>query len=597
MPILWPTMNFRSVRYGETVNRGAKRLDSASGQETDQRHRWRSQWTCRWKIGLMPFLMNTASLSMSRRMTKQLDGQSFRYLTRIMIGFALLYGNVISAKAETIIADIALVGGQVVDGSGAPIREGDVAIKSGAILLPGEGDTIEADWTIDCRGLIICPGFIDLHNHSDGEVEKAGTRAAVNYVTQGCTTMVTGNCGSGPIDVGKYYSLIDEHGAGTNVAHLLPQGSLRRRVLDSERIEPTAEQLDEMRRLAGQAMKDGAWGMSTGLIYVPSSFASTEEIVEVAKVVGEQGGIYASHIRGEGSNLLDSVDEALRIGRDADLPVHVSHFKSSGRSSWGLVREAARIIAAERAKGRKVTADQYPYIASSTSLGATVLRSADRAGGSKATIRRLDEESERMRKLIGKAIARSDDGRAIRIASYKPNTRWVGMDLAAIAEKEGRSVVDIAIEILRGGGASVVKFSMSEEDVRHIMAIDWVATASDGGAKLPGATKPHPRNYGTFPRKIAYYALQEKVLSLEQAVHSMTGLAADILAMKDRGLIRDALAADITVFDPLTLKDTATFDEPHQYAEGIRFVFVNGAPAVVDGKFTGTLAGKALRKP
>lgn len=501
----------------------------------------------------------------------------------------------IPVLAEQIAADIALLGGQIIDGTGAAMRPGDVAIADGKIVVAAEDDVIEADWKIDCSGLIICPGFIDLHNHSDGEIEKAATRAAVNYVTQGCTTMVTGNCGSGPVDVAAYYATIDEQGAGTNIAHLIPQGSLRRRVLDSERVEPNAAQLDKMRELAENGMRDGAWGMSTGLIYVPSSFASTEEIIEIAKVVARHGGIYASHIRGEGTQLLQSVDEALRIGREADLPVHISHFKSSGRESWGLVREAARVIAAERDQGRTITADQYPYIASSTSLSATVLPSWAREGGRNDLRKRLEDQAERMRELIADRIERADDGKAIRIATCRSHPAWVGKDLAAIAESEGRPTVEIAIEILKAGGASVVKFAISEQDVRHIMAIDWVATASDGGAKLPGGTKPHPRNYGTFPRKLGYYSLQEQVIPLEQAVHSMTGLPAEILSMRDRGLIRDGLVADIVVFDPETVRDAATFDEPHQYSDGIKYVFVGGQPALVQGEFTGALAGKALR--
>lgn len=500
-----------------------------------------------------------------------------------------------AAVAETVVADVALLGGRIVDGTGAPIRAGHLAISAGKIVLPGEDDTIEAAWAIDCSGLIICPGFIDLHNHSDGEIEKPQTRAAVNYVTQGCTTMVTGNCGSGPVNVAEYYDTIDEHGAGTNIAHLIPQGNLRRQVLDSNRVEPTETQLDEMRKLADQGMRDGAWGMSTGLIYVPSSFASTEEITEIARVVSKYGGIYASHIRGEGTQLLEAVDEALQIGRDAALPVHISHFKSSGRESWGLVREAARVIARQRDSGHVITADQYPYIASSTSLGATVLPSWAREGGSKELLKRLDNEADRMRELISDRISKADDGKAIRLATCKHNPNWVGKDLATIAASADRPIVDVAVEILRHGGASVVKFAISEEDVRHIMAIDWVATASDGGAKLPGGTKPHPRNYGTFPRKLAYYSLQEKVIPLEQAICSMTGLPAQILSMHDRGLIRDGMVADLTVFNPETLRDTATFDQPHQYAEGIRYVFVNGQPALVRGKFTGALAGRALR--
>jgi N-acyl-D-aspartate/D-glutamate deacylase len=511
----------------------------------------------------------------------------------LVTGFAPGVAN--HLHAETIKADIALLGGRVADGSGDAMRVADVAIANGKIILPNENDSLHADWIIDCSGLVVCPGFIDLHNHSDGEIEEPETRAAMNYVTQGCTTMVTGNCGSGPVDVGKYYRQIDRYGAGTNIAHLIPQGSLRKKVLRSDRVDPSQQQLDEMRELAESGMRDGAWGMSTGLIYVPSSFASTEELTEIAKVVAKHGGIYASHIRGEGTTLLKSVDEALQIGRDADLPVHISHFKSSGRDAWGLVREAARVIEQRRSEGQKVTADQYPYVASSTSLKATVLPNWAREGDDDALIARLDNDADTMRKLIADRVGRADQGKAIRIATYRARMDWAGKDLAAIAQAEKCSAVEVALEILRGGGASVVNFSMNEEDVRHIMAIDWVATASDGGAKLPGVSKPHPRNYGTFPRKIAYYSLQENVLPLEQAIRSMTGLPAEILSLTDRGWLRSGLAADVVVFDPKTVKDTATFDDPHQYAAGIRFVFVNGQPALAHGRATGALAGKALR--
>jgi N-acyl-D-aspartate/D-glutamate deacylase len=502
---------------------------------------------------------------------------------------------VATRAAEPIRADVALVSGRLVDGTGGAIREGDVLIAGDKIILPGKNDSFTATWTIDCSGLVICPGFIDLHNHSDTEIGEPETRAAANFVTQGCTTMVTGNCGSGPVDVASYYQGIDDQGAGTNIAHLIPQGSLREQVLDSARVEPNDAQMEAMKKLAEEGMCAGAWGMSTGLIYVPSSFASTAEITEIARIVASHGGIYASHIRGEGIELLDAVNEALQIGRDAGLPVHISHFKSSGRESWGLVRQAAQLIEAQRKAGLVITADQYPYTASSTSLSATVLPSWAREGNHDDLCRRLDEQSEQMRELIADHVARADAGRAIRIATYAPKGNWVGKDLATIAESEGRPVTEIVVEMLKSGETNVVKFGMSEEDVRHVMAIDWVATASDGGAKLPGASMPHPRNYGTFPRKLGYYCLQEKILPLEQAVRSMTGLPAEILSMPERGLLRDGFAADITVFDPSTLRDTATFDHPHRYAEGIEYVFVNGKPAVVQGKYTGALAGKALR--
>lgn len=498
---------------------------------------------------------------------------------------------------EPIRADVLLKGGTIIDGTGAPGRVGDVAIRDDRIVAVGEFPLEAASQIIDCRGLIVVPGFIDLHNHSDRQIVSRKTRANVNYLMQGCTTIVTGNCGSGPIDVGEYYGKIDAAGAGTNVAHLLPQGSLRDAVLGTAHRAAEAAELEQMKNLADKAMQEGAWGMSTGLIYVPSSYADTAELVEIARVVGSYGGVYASHIRNESTGLLAAVDEALRIGREAGLPVHISHFKSSGPDAWGLVRRAAEVIQEARAAGQIVTADQYPYIASSTSLDATIIPPAARAGGREALVARLDdpEQGPPIRTAMEANLKKRNGGEAIVIARYSRRQDWVGKSLAEIAAKEQKSPLDVALEIVRNGGASIVNFSMSEDDVRHIMQIPWVATASDGRAYLPGADRPHPRNYGTFPRKIGYYALQEMVLPVEQAVRSSSGLPADILGLKDRGYVKTSYFADVVVFDPEEFRDRATFPAPHQYSAGVRYVFVNGSPAVVDGYPTGALSGRALR--
>jgi N-acyl-D-amino-acid deacylase len=494
-------------------------------------------------------------------------------------------------------ADLLLEGGTLYDGSGRQPVVGHVAIRKGRIVAVGEFRFGSIVQRIDCTGMVVCPGFIDLHSHSDGEIDAPLTRANVNFVTQGCTTVVTGNCGSGPVDAAAYYKRIEVSGAGTNVAHLLPQGSLRADVMGTAQREPTAEELERMRELADRAMADGAWGMSTGLIYVPSSYASTDEIVELAKVVSRHGGIYASHIRGEGLGVIGSVQEAMEIGERAGCPVHVSHFKSSGRESWGLVRRAADLIAEARAAGRKVTADQYPYIASSTSLDATIVPTWALSGGRQRLIERLDsaEEGPKLLAAITDDLEKKDGGAALRIVRYAQRPEWAGKSLVEIAAAEGEEPLAVALGILRGGGASIVNFGMDEGDVRHVMQRDFVATASDGSAYVPGADKPHPRNYGTFPRKLGHYALGEKVIPLEHAIRSATGLPADIMGFEDRGYLRQGLAADVTVFDPGTLRDAATFDDPHRYSEGVRYVFVNGEPALYAGAATGALPGRALR--
>ncbi|HBL48020.1 D-aminoacylase [Gimesia sp.] len=513
-----------------------------------------------------------------------------------LLFFAFFPSDSLYAQNQTSF-DILLKGGTIIDGTGKPGFTGDIAIKYDRIVQIGPEIKGTASETIPCRGLTIAPGFIDLHNHSDRQIISPLTRANMNYVTQGCTTIVTGNCGSGPVDTEEYYRIIDAAGSGTNVLHLIPQGSLRDEVMGSGQRKPTDEELQKMKSLAEKAMQDGAWGMSTGLIYVPSSYAETDELVELAQIVSRYQGIYASHIRNESTELLAAVNEALKIGKQAKLPVHISHFKSSGQDAWGLVIRAAAMIEDARKQGQNVTADQYPYIASSTSLGATLIPAWARAGSNKELVARLEapETSEKIRKAIQSNIEKREEGKAVRIARYSERPDWVGKNLLQIAEKENKSVLDIVLEITRQGGASVVNFSMNEADVRQIMKIDWVATASDGRAYLPGSDRPHPRNYGTFPRKLAYYALQQKVIPLEHAVRSMTGLPADILGLKDRGYLREGAYADIVVMDTDTLIDKATFDDPHQYSDGIRFLYVNGSPAITAGFPTGSLAGKALR--
>ncbi|MGZ0174843.1 MAG: N-acyl-D-amino-acid deacylase family protein [Planctomycetales bacterium] len=503
-----------------------------------------------------------------------------------------------SFAADPVDADLLLVNGTIHIGDGKPAQIGDVAIVDDQIVAVGKFEIGTTKQRIDCTGLVVSPGFIDLHNHSDTPATRKETRACVNYLTQGCTTLVTGNCGSGPVDVAAYYDKLDEYGIGLNIAHLLPQGSLRREVMQSERRDATADELARMKTLAAAAMKDGAWGMSSGLLYVPSSYADTKELTDIAKVVSEHGGIYASHIRGEGSGLLDAVNEALQIGRGADLPVHVSHFKSSGKDSWGLVRVAIDIIRKERAAGRIVTADQYPYIASSTSLAATFIPSWGRAGGTKDMLERLEPgpDYDRIHAAISKKLESTDQGQRIQIARYRPNPTWAGQRLKEIADQKQIAPLDLVLQILKSdSGTKVVNFSINEDDVRYVMQQPWVATASDGSAKIPSEDVPHPRNYGTFPRKIGRYSIREGVVPLTQAIRSSTGLPADILGLHDRGYLRVGMKADIAVLSEKDLIDKATFAEPHQYCEGIRYLLVNGTPAIWNGSLTGALAGRALR--
>ncbi|MCA9066313.1 MAG: amidohydrolase family protein [Planctomycetaceae bacterium] len=491
--------------------------------------------------------------------------------------------------------DVLLRGGTVHRGDGSPGVVADVAVRDGRIVAVGAALNMVADQQLDCSGLIVCPGFIDLHNHSDDVITERDTRANINYLMQGCTTVVTGNCGFGPVDTGKYLNAIDKDGAGTNVAHLLPQGSLRSQVMGDVNREARDEELAEMRQLAEQAMIDGAFGMSTGLIYVPGTFTQTPELIEIAKVVGKHQGIYASHIRNEGTELAQSVAEAIEIGAAAGAPVHISHFKASGKDAWGSLRVAVSLIEAAREKGQVVTADQYPYMASSTSLQATLIPTWAREGGRQALLERLQdpETLSRLQKAIAESIPRK--GR-IQIATFRKNPAYVGKSLEEIAALDGREVVDVVLQIERDGGASVVHFGMQEEEIRSVMPLPWLATASDGGAKVINDSMPHPRSFGTFARKIGRYAIEDDVLSLEAAIRSSSSLPAEILGLSDRGLVDVGKVADLSVFDPQTFRDRATFAEPFLQCAGTRHVLVNGQLAVHDGIPTGRLAGRAVRK-
>jgi N-acyl-D-aspartate/D-glutamate deacylase len=499
-------------------------------------------------------------------------------------------------SADPVAADVVLRNGQIFDGSGQESFVGDVAIKGDRIVAIQRGKLDIADGTteIDATGLVIAPGFIDLHSHSDGPILETKTRINANYLTQGCTSVVTGNCGSGPVDVAAYYAKIDKHGAGTNVLHLIPHGSLRAQAMGRTNRPPSPKELEKMKELTAQGMRDGAWGMATGLIYVPGSFSKTDELSALATVVGEHGGIYASHIRSEGSQLLESLDEILTIGQQGKLPVHVSHLKVSGKANWGLAPDAIQKLRDARAAGQQVTADQYPYTASSTSLSAMLI--PDELRDWKKLKEALDdaERGPKTRDLIEAKIG--DGADRYLIASFTPDRSLQGKSLAAIAKETSRQPLEVVIDIMSRGGAQAINFGMNEDEVRLFMREPFVATASDGSARsLDSNTQPHPRAFGCFPRKIGFYAIEGKVLPLSQAIRSASGLPADILKLPERGYLKEGYFADVVVFDPTTFRDQATFAKPLAWSTGVKLLFVNGVVAVEEGKPTEKLAGRVIR--
>lgn len=495
-------------------------------------------------------------------------------------------------------AEILLRGGTVIDGTGLPGVVRDVAIRQNRIQAIGAGALAGPNTVvIDARGLIVAPGFIDLHTHSDEEMVSSRLRNNLNYLTQGVTTIVTGNCGFGPVDVQAYYTTIDKLKTGSNVCHLIPHNALRRQIMGNVNRQPSPAELLKMQELTELGMKHGAWGLSTGLYYTPGSYAQLDELAALAEVVGRFRGIYASHIRDEADGLMASVEEALTIGQRARVPVHISHLKSSGRRQWGGAGAVISRLQQVRSQGQSVTVDQYPYIASSTSLQATVIPSRFREGTQADLVARFKDPkvAVAMQNAIKQRLKESDDGRDIRIARYAPKPRWQGKSLAAIATQERRELLDIIYEIESQGGAQIVHFSMSEEDMRLILKHDFVATASDGSARMPDETVPHPRNYGTFSRKIGRYAIEEHLLPLEMAIRSASGLPADIIQLPQRGYLKPGYHADIVVFDPELFRDQATFEKPHQYSTGVVYLLVNGQLVIEKGVYQDKLAGEALR--
>ena len=520
--------------------------------------------------------------------------------------------------------DILIENGYVIDGTGNPWFRADVAVVGDRIETIGRIKGADAECRIDARGLVVAPGFIDIHSHSDYTV-LIDPRVE-SKVRQGVTTEVVGNCGSSAapmnsevrvyrekymrVTLGEdfefnwetmedYLNLIDAGGASFNVVALVGQGTVRQNVIDHEDRPPTESELKAMRKLVAEAMEDGAWGLSTGLIYTPSCYADKDEIVELAKVVADYDGVYFSHIRGEGETLLEAVKEAIEIGERAGVPVEIAHFKASGREHWGKTKESLRLVEEGRKRSVDVTFDQYPYIASSTGLAALIPHWAQE-GGAERLLERLRDPETRRRIAEGPATV-TRDWDSVMVALAKNHPQYEGKTITEIARLECKGPMDAVFDLLLAEEAQVniVSFGMCEEDVRRVMRSPNMMVGSDGRAVAPrgilGKGKPHPRYYGTFPRVLGHY-VREGVLSLQEAVRKMTSMPALRLGLRDRGLLREGFKADITIFDPEAVKDEATFTDPHRFASGIPYVIVNGTIVVDKFEHTGAFPGKALRK-
>jgi N-acyl-D-amino-acid deacylase len=479
--------------------------------------------------------------------------------------------------------DVLIHNGRVMDGSGNPWLRADVGIRGDRIAAVGRLTGAKAKVTIDAADRFVTPGFIDVHSHASEGLTRPPLRQAQPLLAQGVTTAVLNPDGGGPVDLAAQRAEIEKGGIGPNVALLIGHGSVRRAVIGSANRAPSAEELDTMRGLVRRGMEAGAYGLSSGLFYVPGSFAKTEEVIELAKVAGEFGGVYTSHVRDEGNydiGVVASVLEVIRIAEEGRLIGIVSHMKALGPDSWGLATAMTMRMEAARARGVQVFADQYAYEASSTSLGAALT-----PGGVKPT---LDVVRENLRRRGGAA--------AVQIAFHKADRSIEGKTLETIAKARSISPEQAALDILAKGGASIVSFNMSEADIAHIMQKPYTMTSSDGGLGAMGEGMPHPRNNGAFARKLSLYVRERGVVDLETAIRSMTSLPAAVFGLGDRGVVREGAVADIAVFDPARVRDRATYTDPHHFAEGMDYVLVNGVIVLANGKFTEALPGKVLSK-
>ncbi len=502
------------------------------------------------------------------------------------------------AHAQTTF-DVIVSGGRIFDGTGNPWFTGDIGIQGdNTITAVGSLSPDSARVHIDASGLTAAPGFIDIHSHALGGL--FAQPQAENLIRQGVTTVMDGNDGSSPLPLPPFWQKLNPVRIGVNLGLYVGHGTLRRTVVGLENRVATPDETGKMAALARQAMRDGAFGLPTGLYYVPGNYARVEEIVAIARVVGELGGMHISHVRDESAGILDSLRETIRIGEEGKLPTQLSHHKVMGMKNWGLSRETLQLVTEARARGVDVTIDQYPYSASSTGTAA-FFPQWPLAGGNQALMERLQNPEQRA--SIKAAIVRNiienrggEDPKNVVLASCSFDKTLSGKSLADLGEGlEGAA--EAAIDLQKKGGCSAVYHAIAEEDISRIITYPWTMVASDGGIPAFGVDVPHPRNYGRFPRVLALYVRAQHLLTLEEAVRRMSGFPAQRLKIYDRGLLRPGMKADVAVFDAAQVADRADFQKPHQYAVGVRTVVVNGTPVLLNGEMTEKPPGRALYGP
>lgn len=499
--------------------------------------------------------------------------------------------------------DLIIAHGRIIDGTGNGWYYGDVGIRDGKIILVGDLRNVPAKRTIDATGLVVAPGFIDVHAHIEGN--ELSNPNAHNFVFDGVTTVVTGNCGGSNLDISRYFKRLDSIGMSINVATLVGHNTIRRAAMGDAQRDPSPEELQKMEHLVTEAMNAGAVGFSTGLIYVPGTYSQTAEIITLAKAAASLGGVYASHIRDEGDRVTDAVSEAIRIGREAGIPVEISHFKVTYRNNWGRSTETLALVEQARQQGLDVNIDQYPYVASSTTLDTTLPTWAF-AGGRDSLKTRLANPTLRARikkeMLADLKRKKLKDYSFAQVARYAPDTTLNGKNIAQINQLRSRrhkpaEEAETILEMVAATNRTqMVYFSMDEQDLVRILQYPHNMIASDAGIAVFGSGMPHPRAYGTNSRVLGRYVREQNVLRLEEAIRRMTSLPAQKFNLQNRGLLFAGFAADVVVFDPATVTDAATYDAPHAYSKGFRYVIINGQVVVNDGQHTGIRSGQVVRR-
>ena len=523
--------------------------------------------------------------------------------------------------------DLLITGAEILDGSGRPAFRADVGVNHKRIACVGDLSSAKGRTSIDAQGLTLAPGFIDVHTHIERNVPQAAPFLAPNFIRQGVTTLVTGNCGRSFLEIGKFLKQLETNGTELNVATLIGHNTVRLRVMKQKSVAPTAAEMSEMESLVSRGMREGAFGLSTGLVYVPGTFAKTDEIVRLAKVVAQEKGLYVSHIRDEGSRGVEALQEAISIGEKASVHVHISHFKAQGRSEWGSAQARLDLITSAKDRGILVSLDQYPYRASSTGLA--VLLPAWLSEGDFAAAKRRLEDPNTRRRIVNEMLSQLrangwNNYEFARVAYYKFDPSLVGLNIAEITEKrqaeslashasvipskfgskkgkassatESERQAETIMDMFSHGGAQMVFFDMSEDDVETILKDSEVMFGSDSSVREENSSVlPHPRGMGTFPRILSAYVREKNLFPVEEAVRRMTYLPATTFGLTERGLIRENNWADLVIFDRNKILDTATFDKPLSTPEGIRYVIVNGSIVLEHENLTKSLPGMALR--